>query len=438
MKDLRKIWGLSLIFKFIIAAILPLSADEAYYWVWSQRPQLSYFDHPAMVSWLFSLGHFLEPLGNAVRWPAVFMGHLIIGIWFYILKDHVSFEKFKIWIWLVLLSPLLGFGSLVITPDLPVLFFWSLSLALALRALQSKSLFIYFLFGASLGLGFCSKYHIVLFIPCLVFYLFAEKKWSDVRWAGVAITFLSGLLFSSPVILWNLQNQFASFEFQLKHGLEKTSYELHWTLDYVLGQILLVFPLMFWAALRAKAPKDLRWMYYFGWGPLLFFFLTSFRASTEANWPIIGYPAVLALALFHPRTQEWLKYYITFWGLLIGFVLASIFVPPFRSVYEKLEEPYIFQEMSPLVQEYKPLYAESYQMASSLWYFSKVPTFKLKEMSRIDFFDTLSESTPSENKFYLIMNTGNSLPPWFSEQQWHQKEIKKLSKKFVLLEFTRP
>lgn len=437
MKIIWRIWGLSLLLKLVISALLPLGADEAYYWVWAQKPQLSYYDHPPMVSWLFYLGGFLEPFLHSVRWPAVILGHLVLGVWYLILKDSISLEKYRTWVWLVLFSPLLGFGSIIITPDLPVVFFWSLSLALALKALNTKALHFYALLGAALGLGFCAKYHIVLFIPCLLLYIFAENKWKEIRWNGVLSTIVTGLIFCLPVILWNVQNGFASFEFQLKHGLEKSSYNIEWTTSYIIGQILLLFPLMFWAALRAHTPKDLRWMYYFGWGPILFFLLTSFRASTEANWPIVGYPAVLALALFHPKIQKWIKYYIAFWGLLFSFILSALFIPSIRGTYEKLQEPFLFQELSKLVKDYQPLYADSYQMASSFWYFSKVPTYKLKEMSRIDFFDTFPQAIPQEDRFYLVQKEGNQLPEWFEKQNWNKTVLKKVSEHYILVEFTK-
>lgn len=439
MNDFKRLWFLSLLVKFVLAALIPLSADEAYYWVWSHRLQLSYFDHPPMVAWVFYLGHFLESFMHAVRWPAVLLGHLTIAVWYFILKEKINWEKFKIWTYLVLFSPLLGFGSLIVTPDLPVLFFWSLSIALALKALDTKNLSSYAVLGASLGLGFCSKYHIVLFVPCLLVYLFAEKKWKDVRVGGVFLTILFGLLFCSPVIIWNIQNNFASFEFQLKHGLEKTSYNPEWTWSYILAQIGILFPLVFWAALRATAiPKNLKWLYYFGWGPLLFFLLTSFRALVEANWPIIAYPAVLALAIFHPKIRNWSKYYVIFLGAVYVVVLATLFTPSLRGLNEKVQEPYQFQELSSLAHQYQPLYASSYQMAASLWYFSKVPTWKLAGISRYDFFDTLPEATPQGNRFYLVKRETNGLPSWISEQQWEIKELQKIAPNFVLLELTKP
>lgn len=391
-----------------------------------------------MIAWLFSLGHFLEPFFNCVRWPAVIMGHLTIGVWLVILKNYFSAEKLKIWIYLVLFSPLLGFGSIILTPDLPVLFFWALSTYFTLQAIEHKKVSDYVLLGISLGLGFCSKYHIVLFVPCLFAYLFFEKKWRDVQWKGVALTIIFGLLFSSPVIFWNIQNHFASFEFQLKHGLEKSSYSPEWTVSYIIGQLLILFPLIVWSAFKANLTSAVRWLAYFGWGPLLFFLMTSFRAMVEANWPIISYPAVLAAALLHPKIKSWLKAYVIFYGAIFSIVITTLFVPSLRSLNEKINEPYFFKEVSSLAKDYVPLYADTYQMASSIWYFSKIPVYKLRGISRFDFFDTLPYSLPQENHFYLLKAKTNGLPEWISKQQWQIKEIKPISKELVLLEFNRP
>jgi 4-amino-4-deoxy-L-arabinose transferase-like glycosyltransferase len=319
-----------------------------------------------------------------------------------------------------------------------VVFFWVLSLYFFKEALEKKTAFNYLSLGASLGLGFCSKYHIVLFVPCLLFYILFEKKWRDINWKWVPLTVLSGLIFSLPVLLWNWQNDFASFTFQIKHGLQQDRYDFSWTSSYVLGQILIIFPWILWAALRTKTPSSLRFLYYFAWFPLLFFFLTSFRASVEANWPIIAFPAVYALSACHPQIKQYLRYYIGFWSVLIVIVVSALFIPSIRNLNPKIREPFDFQNLASIVSEYRPLYAISYQMAASLWYFSKVPVYKLKESSRFDFFDTLKEATPVENHFYLVKRQTNDLPPWNFQQQWTWREVKKITPDFVVLEFTRP
>lgn len=437
MKSFWQIWNISLIFKLVLSALLPLGADEAYYWVWSKNLQLSYYDHPAMIAWIFKLGEFFEPLYNAVRWPGVLLGHFTIVIWFFILKKQFTGDQLKLWILLILFSPLLGFGSIILTPDIPVLFFWSLALLFSLRALDHHSAFDYFFVGASLGLGFCSKYHIVLFLPCLLMYLKFENRWNAVVWKYVPLTILAGLATSWPVIAWNIQNDFSSIQFQLRHGLEQGSYEFIWTASYVLGEVILIFPLMFYAALKASPPPSLRWLIYFAWPPLIFFFLTSFRASTELNWPIIAFPAILTLSVFFGKIKTWARVYIAFWAVLYFLVAGTIYVPAFRKIHGKVEEPYQLRELAYLVKQFKPLYADSYQIASSLWYFSKTPVFKLKEMSRFDFFDSLKEASPTSEKFYLLQKSGNALPQWVKETFRDPKTIQSFDGQYLLLEFTK-
>jgi 4-amino-4-deoxy-L-arabinose transferase-like glycosyltransferase len=435
--SLKKIWFISLIVKLIVALLMPLSADEAYYWVWSHNLRLSYFDHPPMVAWLLYLGHFLEPIMNAVRWPTVLLGHLTLLVWILILKPHVDLEKIKYWLLLALFSPLIGFGSLITTPDVGVLFFWSLSIYLFQEALFTKKSLHYALLGLALGLGFCAKYHIVLFVPFAIAYLLFEKKWKDVQWKYLPLTILMGLIFCSPVLIWNYQNEFASFTFQFKHGLERPDYKFEWTYGYVLGQVLALFPLVVWAAAKAKVPKASRIFLYFGWGPLLFFFLTSFRALVEANWPFAGYTAVFALMLFHPRVKLFTRITQAFWGFIYVLLAVILVTPSIRGRVEKADEPFLYQELSSLTHEFSPLYGSTYQMASSFWYFGKTPTYKLQGMSRYDFYDTLAESKPTKSPFYLVTREGNSLPQWVSEEKWSNKEIRQLKGGFTLLEFTK-
>ena len=40
----------------LVAALMPLSEDEAYYRLWGLAPALSYLDHPPMVGWMIAAG----------------------------------------------------------------------------------------------------------------------------------------------------------------------------------------------------------------------------------------------------------------------------------------------------------------------------------------------------------------------------------------------
>lgn len=437
MKLVWNIWWISLIVKLALATILPLSGDEAYYWVWGQRLQLSYFDHPPLVAWLNALGESISLFGHMVRWPAVILGHCLLLFWIDILKNRIAPSQIVLLLVLFLLSPLLGFGSLIVTPDLPVMFFWSASIWSALRTLEFHRIKDYALLGVFLGLGFLSKYHIVLFVPCLVAYLTIEKKWHSVNWKGVLVTTILGLLCCSPVLIWNYQNEFQSFLFQYNHGFTRPSYKPSWTLSYLLGQILILFPTVILYSLRAKLQGPMRLLLYCGWVPLIFFFLTSFRALVEANWPIVAYPAMIALAVLGGITKFHVKIYTLFWGLITLVVLSTLFISPLRNLNDKIAEPYLYSELARETADYRPLYGNSYQLSSSLWYFSHNPVFKLSGISRYDFFDTFPEAKPQGSEFYLVKKVNQIVPAWVESEGFTFTKIKVLKDGFELLHFSR-
>jgi hypothetical protein len=55
------VWGIALLvlLRFIWAATIDLSPQEAYYWNYATHPALSYLDHPPMVAWVIRAGTLL-------------------------------------------------------------------------------------------------------------------------------------------------------------------------------------------------------------------------------------------------------------------------------------------------------------------------------------------------------------------------------------------
>ncbi len=436
---LKKYYNLflaSLIVKLVVSALLPLSNDEAYYWVWSQKPQLSYFDHPPMVAWLFWLGNLFQGIGNAVRWPAVLLGHLTILVWieiWEILFPDLPKKKLSWLIGLILFSPLLGFGSIILTPDLPVVFFWSLATLFLVRSINNPTIENYSFLGSSLGLGFASKYHIVLFVPMVVAYLTLERKWKLLSFSKILFTIFFGLIFSAPVLIWNYQNDFQSFLFQINHGLGRKDYSVSWTWTYVLAQVLVIFPPVFYLAIRAKLKSTSRVLYYLAWGPLLFFLLSSFKGLVEINWPIIAYPSVLVLAAINMKSDRVLKIFASFWTGIFIFLVSLLIVPWFPGAPEKIEELTQFKVISEVRKKYDPLYASTYQMASWVWYDTQMPFFKLNQMSRRDIFDDFIEGVPTQYPIYVAMKENTSLPDWVNEKKLVVTEIERLPNQFVVI-----
>src|SRR6185436_14305326 len=108
------------VFYAALATVLPPADDELYYWCWAQHLQLSYYDHPPMVAYLIRLSTSL--FGNtvfALRLPAVVASVVAFGV-------IAELMKWKRFLWAAVLTPLFTFGAFLVTPDTPLILFWSL------------------------------------------------------------------------------------------------------------------------------------------------------------------------------------------------------------------------------------------------------------------------------------------------------------------------
>jgi 4-amino-4-deoxy-L-arabinose transferase-like glycosyltransferase len=419
-RSLAILWCGALVIKLCLSYWLPMSLDECYYWAWGRHPQLSYFDHPGMVAWLFWLGEKLSFLGGqAARWPSVFLGHITFLIWILILDGQLSFKQDRQWLWIVLLSPLWGWGSLLAVPDVPFLFFWSVSILAFLRLLKSQKITWYALLGCALGLGFCSKYHTVLFVPAAVLYLIFDKRWRQLRPLGWLVGFLCGVVFSLPVLIWNEQNDWVSFRFQLSHGLNSNQHHpFAWASSYLLTQFLILFPPFVIMAWRNRSEGELKSLHYLAWFPLAFFFVASFRARSEANWPIAATPTIFALAFLFAKDSisrlRWLKGTAYLWLLALVIVLSQLAwswlpIDPNRLKTGELTH---FEPFVAAVQNLDPVYGSSYQMAAYVSYRLKRDINKLYGINRKDFYDFYPPSHPSSDTFYWMVEGEPTLPKW--------------------------
>lgn len=409
-------WTITLFLKIGLSLLLPLAPDEAYYWVWSLQPQLSYFDHPGMVAWLLRLGASFGGLPQGERIPAIILNHSLLLVWFQILRRTWTLDLTKKWMIIVLASPFLGIGSILVTPDSPVLFFVSFATYFFLEQQRTGRWWWSLLLGLSLGLGFCSKYHIVLLPISFVLYLTFERRWRSVRAQDWLLLIGGGLVGCAPVLLWNAQNDFMSFRFQLNHGLGKSEWQPHWTSDYLVGQILIFFPGLLYLFLKGWRFQKLRLFFWIAAVPWVFFFFSSFRGAVQGNWPIVAYHAALVLVIASHRSWRALRYLIAFWFVAELLVVSQWIYPWWSTAPDKLREVHEIRSHIEETRGYRPLFGGSYQIASILRYYSGEPLSKLRGMSRFDYFDQLEESLPREPVFYVLRTTNERLPDWLENQ----------------------
>ena len=207
-----------------------LMPDEAYYWNYSQHMALSFLDHPPMVAWLIWLGTGIFGDNEfGVRISAFACGLIAIG---YLYAFSCNLYNKSTGIRAVLLLTILPFGfaaSMLMTPDAPLVAAWMAALYYLERALIGGHRVAWVGVGIALGLGMLSKYTMgLLGVAALVFMALdpVSRRW--LRHPYPYLAAVLALLFFLPVIVWNAQNEWASFLFQsVRRMATKNEFSVH-------------------------------------------------------------------------------------------------------------------------------------------------------------------------------------------------------------------
>ena len=211
---------------------------------------------------------------------------------------------------------------------------------------------------------------------------------------------------------------------------------MQWTLTYLLGQILLFSPILIPAFIRGFRKPSLRlfsWTALFTWG---FFLYSSFKSVVEANWPVIGFAPAYAVAASDLKSRKTVVLTCGFWVILCLVATSQWIKPWLPAIPENLNETQEYRALTPYVEKYSPLFANTYQMAAVLSFESKKEIFKLNDMSRYDFYDELPESKPAHGPLFLIKREGQNLPKWVQQEDTRVEPVEKVGPNFEILRIT--
>lgn len=325
------------IFHFWLAGFLPPAEDELYYWTWAQQLRPSYFDHPPMTAYFIRFSTAL--FGNsliALRLPAI-VSSLVVFVGLLALAPRGGL------VWALLFSPLALLGSVLITPDLPLVVFWLFYMVWfgginatldgwnhdpVTRVYQNSPVsWLQWIFGGVLlGFGGLSKYTMLLAVPCGLMALATRTRFR--AWGpGYALHLAVAGLLVLPVFLFNWKYGFAPFAFQWTHSMSGAGLSLSHFFHFVGGQVLLVSALPFvlfpWICARWKdLCADARSQAYFWFFvlPCAFFLYKAFRGPLEANWAVVAYIGFFPVA---DRLLSW----SSFKQIMSGLVFLCFLVP---------------------------------------------------------------------------------------------------------------
>jgi 4-amino-4-deoxy-L-arabinose transferase-like glycosyltransferase len=281
---------------------LGLSVDEAHYALYAAHPALSYFDHPPLVGWL--------------QMPFVWLGGsdwllriVPLGLW--VLTAWVLWRwsgKWSLWaLALFLLSPIHQLLGLALVPDtlLLPLTLWVMVLTWKLSNFSlddSASWWLWLWLGVALGLSGLAKYTGVFLALSCAAVLLAAHGWALWKARGLWVAALVAALMISPVLIWNAQNGWISFTYQLGHAGGNQSWQWTNVLRFDLVQLLsygtlpLLGLIVFLMRLQTQH-KRLMWLCLaFGLPTLLLATYSSGKGSALPHWTATGWLALLPLS----------------------------------------------------------------------------------------------------------------------------------------------
>lgn len=288
--------GVLSLWRLYLSAELQLHPDEAYYWMWSKHLDVAYFDHSPLVAYFIWIS---TRFSDAELWVRL-SGTLVtlLSSYFMWKLSLQIFSSSRVAAGSVMIFntyPMTMLGLIVITPDIPVFLFWSISVYIFWQIIQSKQTWLWYLLGVSFGFALLSKYTAILLLPTIFIYLVLTE---DRRWLQTCHPYLAlliGLLFFLPVVYWNISHDWLSFEFQLDHGLNGQGYSISRVTEYIGGQLFLTGPVVWllgvYAALAGLFRKNKGVLFLILTSlPIIFFFgLSSFRKVAAPNWPVFAY-----------------------------------------------------------------------------------------------------------------------------------------------------
>ena len=309
--------------RLFVAARAPLSADEAYYWVWSRALAAGYLDHPPMVALWIRLGTAVAGdtvLGVRLLGPvSALLGSLLL------MRAAEDFSPGRASgpVAVLLLNATLAFnvGSVVMTPDTPLLFFWTAALACLARLIRTGQPCWWLGVGMAAGLALDSKYTAGLLGAAILVWLLAvpdARRWlgSWQLWAGGALA----LALFAPVLAWNAAHGWASFAKQAgRTGEWQPARALGFLAELAAGQIGLATPGVAWVLGAGVAAASFGlWRRQLVPGllacvtllPACVFIQHALGDRVQANWPAVILPGAALAAACKPhwswRPSVWL------------------------------------------------------------------------------------------------------------------------------------
>jgi hypothetical protein len=290
--------GLTLAFRFWLAAVFPITGDEAYFIWWGKVPDWGFYDHPPMIGWWLAV---LLAVSDAEWWlrlPQVVQPALLAlavrQAWPRLWPEQAERRD---WVALLVLLAPVNVWNVFVTTDTALVYFAVLSGLAWLRAARDDDRKWYLVSGLLLAGAVLSKYFVALL--GFAYLIDVLRRRTRGAWAGLAIAYaccVPGLLLMA---WWNAGNCWPNYMFNFvnRHG-DATGIGWKTPLLYAVTLAYVLTPPVLWLLFRrrpAGADFQDRSLTTLAIVPLLLFAALSLVKTVGLHWALSFVPFVLLL-----------------------------------------------------------------------------------------------------------------------------------------------
>jgi 4-amino-4-deoxy-L-arabinose transferase-like glycosyltransferase len=302
--------------RLVAAAFTPITFDEAYYWMWSKHLAGGYYDHPPMVALVIRLGTLIAgdtELG--VRLVSILLA--LPMSWAMYEATWVLFGGRRVAATTTILlnvTLMAAVGTMIVTPDAPLLVASSFVLLALAKVLQTGRGAWWLAVGVAAGCALLSKYTALFFGPAILIWLSIVPKLR--HWLISPWLYLGGLvavLLFTPVIWWNADHHWVSFIKQMGRARIEDFRPVFFA-ELIPTQVVFATPAV-WilgamglyalyqrlaGALAVRVLVNTMF-----WTIVAYFVWHSLHARVEANWFAPVYPAFAIAAAIAAHLVQW-------------------------------------------------------------------------------------------------------------------------------------
>ncbi|MFN3234766.1 MAG: ArnT family glycosyltransferase [Gammaproteobacteria bacterium] len=342
--------------KCLLASIVPITGDEAEYIYWGQHLAWGYYDHPPMIAWWLAPFVKISVANLWVRMPQILVTSIISILLYYVCRyietqnpalrstgNPVSrdrenstshglsagpipqkISKRAFWIALLFLISPVNLLDIFIVTDTPLMLFTFLAVTLLYFAEKRNDIILHIIAGICFGAAYLSKFLMFpVMLGVLAYFLFVPNVKN--RFKKLLCLALGGLPFLLQNIVWNYNNSWVNYAFNITLRNEDDSFQFSTAFEYFVTLLYLFNPAIIYYFIKhikgILSQSKLNFLYLhsrkgdnpesptsaispafaiFFWvfiTPLLFYFVTSFYHRIGLHWLFCFYTFAFILLL---------------------------------------------------------------------------------------------------------------------------------------------